>query len=285
MKLLVLYNSGSRKLLTDKKIAYLKEELKSIYHEIEIPQIPDGYKTSDFVNIPCDTILIVGGDGTVHDVISNMLKLNLNRNICFIPTGTCNDYSRNFGYTSFKKSIKIIKENHIVKKTIYKINDSYFTYGLASGGISMISYDVEEKDKRVQGRLAYYFRILKYILKTPSNSYYEIRYDDKIIEDHFYLVLAVDNKYLGGFKLTKEFRNKFSLILFKKRNRFKGCISFTSFILFGRLPKKDKRIFTDHFYIKTPADINTDGELFEYNEVEVNVLKDKLNIITELKTK
>lgn len=285
MKLLVLYNSGSKKILTEKKFAYLKEQLKSIYDEIEIPEIPIGYKTSDYVDIPCDTILIIGGDGTVHDVISNMLKLNLNRNICFIPAGTCNDYSRNFGYKSFKKSIEIIKQNHIEKKTIYKINDSYFTYGLASGGISMISYDVKEKDKRTQGKLAYYFRILKYIFKTPANSFYEIEYDNKVIKDNFYLVLAVDNEYLGGFRLTKEFRNKFSLILFKKRNRFKGCISFTSFILFGRLPKKDKRIFTNHFKIKTSADINTDGELFEYNDVEVQVIENKLNIISKIKTK
>ncbi len=284
MKLLILYNSGSRKLLTKKNLAYIKNELKDIYEEIEIPTIPDGYKTSDFVSIPCDTIMIVGGDGTVHDVISNMLKLNINRNICFIPTGTCNDYSRNFGYNSFKEAIKIIKDNHIEKKTVYKINDSYFTYGLASGGISMISYDVEEKDKRVQGRLAYYLRILKYIFKTKSNSYYEISYDNKVIKDYFYLVLAVDNKYLGGFKLTKKFRNNFSLILFKKRNRFKGCISFTSFILFGRLPKKDIQIFTENFSIKTDANINTDGELFDSNNVNVSVIKDKLNIISK-KTK
>ena len=56
-----------------------------------------------------------------NDALSNMLRNNINRNLCFIPTGTCNDYSRNFGYKSFKNSIKIIKENNIVKKTVYKI--------------------------------------------------------------------------------------------------------------------------------------------------------------------
>ena len=50
MKLLILYNSGSRKLLTEKNLAYIKNELKDIYEEIEIPTIPDGYKTSDFVS-------------------------------------------------------------------------------------------------------------------------------------------------------------------------------------------------------------------------------------------
>ena len=45
-----------------------------------------------------------------------MLKLNINRNICFIPTGTCNDYSRNFGYNSFKEAIKIIKERTYEEK-------------------------------------------------------------------------------------------------------------------------------------------------------------------------
>lgn len=285
MKLLVLYNKDSNRKISNKKFEYLKKELGEIYDEIEIPDISSDKKTSDYVTIPCDTILIIGGDGTVHDVISNMLSNNINRNLCFIPAGTCNDYSRNFGYKSFKNSIKIIKENNIIKKTVYKINDSYFNYGLASGGISMISYDVKEKDKRKAGKLAYYFRILKYIFKTPANSMYEIKYDDKIIKDNYYLVLAVDSKYLGGFKLRKKLRNNFSLILFKKRKRLKGCISFTSFILFGRLPKKDKRIFTDKFYIKTDGNINVDGEFFDSKELEVSTLNNHLNIISKIKTK
>ena len=98
MKLLVLYNKHSNKRIPDKKFAYLKKELSSIYNEIVIPEIVHGTKTCDYVDIECDTILIIGGDGTVHDVISKMLKLNIERNICFIPSGTCNDYSRNFGY-------------------------------------------------------------------------------------------------------------------------------------------------------------------------------------------
>jgi len=281
MKLVVLYNKHSNKRFSNKQFDYLKKELGSIYDEIEIPEIAHGTRVADYVNIECDTIMIVGGDGTVHDVISRMLELNIERNICFIPSGTCNDYARNFGYKSFKSAIKIIKNNKIVKKTVYKINDSYFVYGLASGGISMISYDVKEKDKRKQGKLAYYFRILKYIFKTPANSFYEISYDDKVIKDNFYLVLSVDNKYLGGFRLAKKFRNKYSLILFKKRHRLKGCISFTSFILFGRLPKKDIKIEADNFKIKTDANINVDGELFNTNEVEVTRIKDKLNIITK----
>ena len=283
MKLLVLYNEHSNKKLNDKKLNYLKKELSSIYDEIIIPEIEDNKKTSDYVSIECDTILIIGGDGTIHDVISEMLRMNINRNLCFIPAGTCNDYARNFGYSSFKKSIKIIKENNVIKKDVYKINDSYFVYGLASGGISMISYDIQEYKKRRQGKLAYYFRILKYILKTPSNSYYEVSYDNEVIKNNYYLVLAVDNLYLGGFKLRKKIRNNFKLILFKKRNKFKGCISFASFILFGRLPKKDLVIDSNRFIIKTDANINVDGELFESNQIEVEKINNKLNIITKKK--
>lgn len=283
MKLLVLYNKHSNKNISNKKFEYLKKELSSIYNEIIIPDIKDNEKTTDYVDILCDTILIIGGDGTIHDVISEMVKRNINRNICFIPAGTCNDYARNFGYSSFKKSIKIIKENNIIKKDIYKINDSYFVYGLASGGISMISYDILEYKKRRQGKLAYYFRILKYIFKTPSNSFYEISYNNEIIKNNFYLVLAVDNLYLGGFKLRKKLRNNFKLILFKKRNKFKGCISFASFILFGRLPKKDIVIDTSKFSIKTDSNINVDGELFKSNNIEVERINNKLSIISRIK--
>ena len=166
MKLLVLYNKESKKKISTKKFEYLKKELSPLYDEIIIPDIKDIERTTDYINVECDTVLIIGGDGTVHDVISALLINNIKRNICFIPAGTCNDYSRNFGYKSFKKSIRIIKENNIVTKDVYKINDSYFVYGFASGGISMISYDIKEKEKRKQGKFAYYFRIFKYILKS-----------------------------------------------------------------------------------------------------------------------
>ena len=147
----------------------------------------------------------------------------------------------------------------------------------------MISYDVKEKEKRKQGKLAYYLRILKYILKSPSNSYYEISVGDKEINDNFYLVLAVDNKYLGGFKLKKKIRNNFQLILFKRRNKFRGCISFASFILFGRIAKKDMVIKTDSFKLKTLDNINTDGELFESSDVSVIKQENMLNIISNIK--
>ena len=284
MKLLVIYNRYSNKKISDKKFEYLKKELKDIYDEIEIPLI-DKTKTTDYISIPADTILIIGGDGTAHDIISKLLENNLKRNICFIPAGTCNDYARNFGYKSFKKAIKIIKQNHIIKHDAYKINDNYFVYGIASGGISMISYDVDETKKRKEGKLAYYLRIIKYIFKTPANARYEISYDGNTITDNFYLVLGVDNRYLGGFKLNKKFRNNFKLILFKKRNRLKGFISFTSFIIFGRLPKKDFIVPSDNFKIKTDAYINLDGELYESQEVEVSRCKDALNIISDIKRK
>lgn len=283
MKLLILYNKESKKQLSNKKFEYLKKELNHLYNDIIIPDIKEDERTTDYIDIDCDTILIIGGDGTVHDVISSLLEKNIKRNICFIPAGTCNDYSRNFGYKSFKKSIKIIKDNNIVSKDVYKINDSYFVYGFASGGISMISYDVKEKEKRKQGKLAYYLRILKYIFKSPSNSYYEIKVGDKEINDYFYLVLAVDNKYLGGFKLKKKIRNNFQLILFKKRNKLRGCISFASFILFGRIAKKDTVIKTDSFSLKTLDNINTDGELFESSDVSIIKQENMLNIITNIK--
>lgn len=283
MKLLILYNKESKKQISNKKFEYLKKELSELYEEIIIPDIKENERTTDYVNLECDTILIIGGDGTVHDVISEVLKQGLKRNFCFIPAGTCNDYSRNFGYTSFKKSVRIIKDNNIIKKDVYKINDSYFVYGLASGGISMISYDVKEKEKRKQGKLAYYIRILKYILKSPANSYYEIEYNANYIKDNFYLILAVDSLYLGGFKLKKNIRNNFQLILFKRRNKLRGCISFASFILFGRIAKKDTVIKTDTFKLKTLDNINTDGELFPSSDIEVSKFENQINIISNRK--
>lgn len=281
MKLLILYNKASKKHLSNKEFDYIKNELKALYNEIIIPDIKDNEMTTDYINIECDTILIIGGDGTIHDIISALLEKNIKRNICFIPAGTCNDYAKNFGYKSLKESIKIIKQNKIISKDVYKINDSYFVYGIASGGISMISYDVAEKEKRKQGKLAYYLRIFKYIFKSPSNSYYEINYDNNQINDNYYLVLAVDNLYLGGFKLKKKIRNNFQLILFKKRNKFMGVITFARFIIFGRISKKDIVIKTDNFKLKTLDNINTDGELFPSSDINVSKIKNAINIITK----
>ena len=93
MKLLILYNKESKKQLSNKKFEYLKKELNHLYNDIIIPDIKEDERTTDYIDIDCETILIIGGDGTVHDVISRLLEKNIKSNICFIPAGTCNDYS------------------------------------------------------------------------------------------------------------------------------------------------------------------------------------------------
>lgn len=275
MKLLILYNKISGRNKYYKKLDYIKDKLTSKYDQIDIiyDDLLEALKNNSY-----DTLLIIGGDGTINHSVNIIASLNIKIRLAFIPNGTCNDLSRTYGYKNLKKSLEIILNDNYIKRDLYKINDKYFLYGFSIGGITRIA---NNENRKIFGKLSYYLHGFINIFKKPNNNFYHAYYDDKNINDSFYQILLLNTKYIAGFK-SKNKCDALHLAMIKKRNRFNGFFKFLNYVLFNKKNKKDIHDVINKITIEAENEIEAtiDGEKIISKKYEIEVLKNYLEIIS-----
>ena len=167
MKCLLIYNNRCGRLNVIKKIDMIVSRLKTKYDVVDKKASFYDGETRDMARDACgvyDTIVVCGGDGTLHEVISGVATQEYRPKIGIIPSGTVNDVSKSLKIPrKLNKCLEIILQGNTIQHDILKINEEYGLYAAALGLLTEISYDVKPKPKSRFGRFAYYFSIPKYI--------------------------------------------------------------------------------------------------------------------------
>lgn len=157
-------------------------------------------------------LLVIGGDGTLHEVVNALHQSNLNIPLTYIPAGTGNDFNRAW---QNNKSIREIIETMIYARTAVKI--PIFTYEESvtqSSGIVLNSmgfgFDAETNyaasrlpfgnflKKMGLGSLTYFFAIFTTLNKIKSFDV-ELLVDSKPIQiQNCNLLSIMNNPFFGG---------------------------------------------------------------------------------------
>ncbi|MDU3152964.1 MAG: diacylglycerol kinase family lipid kinase, partial [Anaerococcus hydrogenalis] len=163
-----------------------------------------------------EEILVSGGDGTLDEVVSGLLKSEEKSIIGYIPTGSTNDFSRSLKIpTDIKKATKLAINGETMDIDVGKFNSKFFTYVAAFGSIAQVSYETDQSMKNIFGRFAY---ILEGV-KTVSNLK---AYKAKITIDDEVLIkkpkgLIELNQIIDGLRSKKENDN----VIFRSGSVFK----------------------------------------------------------------
>lgn len=154
------------------------------------------YSTSSSV----DRIVCAGGDGTLNEVVSGVMESGNPVPIGYIPCGTMND----FGFTlGIPKDILAAARIGVfgIPTTcdVGVVNGRYFTYSVAFGLFTDVSYGTPQNFKNIFGRLAY---ILTGISKLPQIKPYQIKveYEGRTIEESVLFGMVSNSNSVGGFK-------------------------------------------------------------------------------------
>ena len=134
-----------------------------------------------------DVVACIGGDGTLSEVITGLMKLESPPPVGYFPMGTANDVATTL---SLPKNDTINAAKRIVsgKPHHYDVGcmdkDKYFAYIAAFGAFTNISYATPQDQKKALGHLAY---VLQGINELPKIEpvHAKIEYDDGVIEDDF----------------------------------------------------------------------------------------------------
>jgi len=152
-----------------------------------------------------DLVVCSGGDGTLDEVVTGLMRGGLDTPVGYIPTGSTNDFANSL----FLPKDPLEVARNIMKQNVYccdvgRFNEQTFTYIAAFGLFTDVSYDTPQDLKNVLGHLAYLlngitrlFDIKSYPLIVEANG--------KKLKREFIYGMITNSRSVGGFKnLTRD---------------------------------------------------------------------------------
>ncbi|MGN0158283.1 MAG: diacylglycerol/lipid kinase family protein [Brotaphodocola sp.] len=148
-----------------------------------------------------DLIVCSGGDGTLNEVISGMLRLKHQPVLGYIPAGSTNDFASNL-----KLPVQLEKAAQIaVSGEDYPIDigefcgTESFVYVAGFGAFTEVSYLTPQDKKNLLGHQAYVLESVKSLMSIKS---YRLRVqcDDWEVEGDFIFGMVTNTISVAGFK-------------------------------------------------------------------------------------
>ena len=144
-----------------------------------------------------DLVVVCGGDGTLNEVITGLMRAELNLPIGYIPSGTLNEWSSGLNISrNIEKAAKDITDNNQVTLDIGEFGDKYFSYTASFGAFTSASYSTPQSVKNVLGQAAYFFEGIK-SLGSIKAIHLKFTHDDTEVEGDF-LFGAISNSLSVG---------------------------------------------------------------------------------------
>jgi diacylglycerol kinase (ATP) len=147
-----------------------------------------------------DLIACSGGDGTLNEVVSGMMKSAKKIPIGYLPAGTTNDFVSNLHIPkNIVDAANIITKGQPYTCDIGSFNKDYFTYVAAFGVFTNVPYETKQEVKNVLGYFAYILEGIKRL--TEIKSYHlKVEYHDKAVTGDFIFGMATNSTSVAGFK-------------------------------------------------------------------------------------
>jgi len=281
MKALIIYNPFALRGKIELKIKYIKNRFMTKYEVVDILKTESSQDAVDIAKSNIDNYdiyIVIGGDGTLHQVCNGIAQVDGHIKVGLIPLGTVNDVAHILHIPNkINKAIDIILRGKTLFYDLIFDGSQYIVYTLAGGMFIKGSYSTSSKAKSLFGKTAYYFKgffnsFCPVTIPLTIESY-EFR------ESNQYLNCIVLNSYnTAGFFINGESSvsdGKMEVVLIKKKNKnvfshigamFTLCCMF----LFGlKSIKKFKNVsilYTDRVRIENHSNVpfTADGEKSEF---------------------
>ncbi len=151
-----------------------------------------------------DRIVAAGGDGMLHELINGVLRLDIPKEIGYIPTGTVNDFARsNFIPRDIPEAARIAAGDHIMCLDAGNFAGRYFSYVAAFGIGTSVSYATDQKQKNRWGMLAYAANAVKEMDLTHVRAACRnmvIKAEDTILTGNFLFGSISNSRSIAGMK-------------------------------------------------------------------------------------
>jgi YegS/Rv2252/BmrU family lipid kinase len=147
-----------------------------------------------------DLVVCSGGDGTLDEVVTGMMKSGVRTPIGYIPAGSTNDFGGSLALPkNMPNAARLIVDGKNFPCDVGAFNDDVFVYCAGFGLFTEVSYETDQQIKNVLGHMAYVLEGVKSLSNIRSYRM-KVKYEDKVIEDDFIYGMVTNSVSVGGFK-------------------------------------------------------------------------------------
>ena len=145
-----------------------------------------------------DLVVCCGGDGTLNETVTGLLRAGLNVPVGYIPSGTTNDFASSLKLSHNPvQAAKDILEGQPVVYDIGKFGSRYFCYVASFGAFTKSSYAVPQTVKNALGHTAYILGGISE-LSQIRNEHVRMEIDGEVVEDDFLFGAICNSTSVGG---------------------------------------------------------------------------------------
>lgn len=148
-----------------------------------------------------DIIFILGGDGTVNELVNGIMKSELDLPIGIIPGGTFNDFVKTLNLNPrHKMASQQLMNAELRPYDVMKINDEYALNFVGLGLIVQNAENVQNGNKDIFGKLSYVGSTVKTLL-NPEHFDYKISVDDQSVDGNTSMLVVANGPFIGGSRI------------------------------------------------------------------------------------
>ncbi|HCX3548839.1 TPA: diacylglycerol kinase family lipid kinase [Staphylococcus aureus] len=235
-----------------------------------------------------DILFILGGDGTVNELINGVMSHDLQLPIGILPGGTFNDFTKTLNIApNHKQASEQMISAQVGTYDVIKINNQYALNFVGLGLIVQNAENVQDGSKDIFGKLSYIGSTVKTLL-NPTQFNYQLSIDDKTYSGETTMILTANGPSIGGSRIpltdlspqdgelnTFIFNEQsFSILndIFKKRDSM-NWNEITQGI--EHIPGKKISLTTD------PAmKVDIDGEISLETPIDIEVIPNAIQLLT-----
>lgn len=236
-----------------------------------------------------DAILVLGGDGTMHDVV-NSLHINNRLDIptLLFPAGSGNAFNHDFDSLTYKKAADRLRQFREIKIDLLEVSyngQSCVSFNMIGWGLVNNISSLAE-DMRWIGTARYTLSSIIAMLPNPS-SHLKIHLDNDIIYDEqFSFVLILNTKHTGkGMKMAPfaDLQDGLMDVLLVRKTAIGNLLKLFPSIYSGKHVHSKFLEYRQVKYLKLVSDstrnLTIDGEIKGSAPFEVRVMEEKLKVI------
>lgn len=147
-----------------------------------------------------DVVACSGGDGTLNEIVTGMMRSEKKLPIGYVPAGSTNDFASSIGISgNMKKAAEAIVQGKKFACDIGSFNDEYFVYVAAFGMFTDVAYETDQNLKNAFGYFAYIMEGARR-LGTFQSYHMKVEFNGIAMEDNFMFGMITNSKSVGGMK-------------------------------------------------------------------------------------
>ena len=171
-KALFIYNPNAGKGLLKPKLSDIIDIIVKAGYEVVVyptQKYKDAYYKVKTFTEEYDRVICSGGDGTLDEVVTGMMKREKKIPVGYIPTGTTNDFASSLHIPkNLLQAASTAAGGKEFPCDIGRFNGDVFVYIAAFGLFTDVSYETKQEMKNVLGHLAYVLEGATRIFDIPS---------------------------------------------------------------------------------------------------------------------